>query len=206
MALFKNGQDDDFFGNDDDEDCFQSPPPSLSVLTRPDVSDGGGRGINGDACDDDDDGIHRPHYGQPQHQEGSGCALAEAESSALQERFRKLGFHEGYDQAKDERLQEGFETGYREAFAVSTRIGILLGEATLNSKLPKPIRKIDTGNEDGTSSGDKVEENISTITAPEPIYLAAARQIIKRLTEPDTLSKNCDLPKLESEVRNILQS
>jgi hypothetical protein len=204
MAFLKNGQDDDFFGSneddDDEEDCLFVPS---SLLPSP------GDGSNHHLLLD---------YG----------ALARAESSALAERFRKIGFHEGYDPAKDERLQEGFETGYKEAFAVSTRIGIFLGEATLKSKLlPQhivppalisPVATADTtenqiqqiGN-DGTSRSGKIDEGEILMPFPtEPIYLAAARQIIKRLTEQqqtDTLStkkKSCDLMELENEVRNIL--
>lgn len=209
MALLKNGQDDDFFGNDaDEEDCLFEPSSS-SLLRK----------MHGD-----DDGIINHHHGQQQgllFDNGSGL-LAAAESFALEERFRKLGFHEGYDQAKDERLQEGFEIGYKEAFAVSTRIGILLGEATLKSKLLSLTSSpaVDTttttkkqiqnsgGNDDDTSSGNKMKDMSTTTQAQEePIYLAAARQIIKSLTEPETetLSNKCDnLNELESKVRNIM--
>lgn len=61
--------------------------------------------------------------------------LALAESRALEERFRKLGFHEGYDAAKETMLQEGFEAGYKETFSIAQEIGALLGKMAMKSKV-----------------------------------------------------------------------
>ena len=61
--------------------------------------------------------------------------LLTAESRAVEERFQKLGYHEAYDAAKEERLQDGFEAGYKETFEISKEIGVLLGRAVMGSKM-----------------------------------------------------------------------
>ena len=63
----------------------------------------------------------------------SGLALAE--SRALEERFRKFGFHEAYDAAKEERLQDGFEDGYVASFPLAMEIGAIFGKAVMESKM-----------------------------------------------------------------------
>lgn len=61
--------------------------------------------------------------------------LAVAESRAQNDRFRKIGYHEAYEAAKEERLQEGFEDGYLETFAISKEVGAWLGKMAMNSKI-----------------------------------------------------------------------
>jgi len=56
-----------------------------------------------------------------------GLALHEAR--AAEEAAYKRGFLEGCDVTKDERLQDGFEVGYRETLDAAMRIGKMLGEA-----------------------------------------------------------------------------
>jgi len=80
---------------------------------------------------EDDDS--KPQRCTDGHDLDSGLAIAEA--SAATEHFRKLGYHEAYDATKDERIQEGFDKGYKDAFEVSSRIGESLGRATMQSKL-----------------------------------------------------------------------
>lgn len=56
--------------------------------------------------------------------------LAERDSRALEETFRNLGFNEAFDEARDARLQEGFELGYKQCFHAAMKLGELLGEVT----------------------------------------------------------------------------
>ena len=86
--------------------------------------------------EDDDTKLRRCTDG---HELDSGLAVAE--SSATNERFRNLGYHEAYDATKDVRLQEGFDNGYKDAYEVSSRIGELLGRAMIQSKLGKGKNK-----------------------------------------------------------------
>jgi flagellar biosynthesis/type III secretory pathway protein FliH len=56
--------------------------------------------------------------------------LAERDSRAMEERFRNLGYHEAFDEARDARLQDGFELGYKQCFHAAMKMGELLGEVT----------------------------------------------------------------------------
>jgi flagellar biosynthesis/type III secretory pathway protein FliH len=56
--------------------------------------------------------------------------LAERDSRAMEEKFRNLGYHEAFDEAKDAKLQKGFEEGYKQCFHTAFKMGELLGEAT----------------------------------------------------------------------------
>ena len=85
--------------------------------------------------DDDSCGPDVAHHSWSNDTVGTFGGLAAAESRALEERFRKIGYHEGYDAAKETKLQEGFEAGYKETFALSKQIGALLGKMTMKSKL-----------------------------------------------------------------------
>jgi len=61
------------------------------------------------------------------HQSGG---LAEREMRFTQEQFRNMGYLEAYDETKEERLQEGFEAGYKDFFEAAMIMGEALGEAT----------------------------------------------------------------------------
>jgi hypothetical protein len=60
--------------------------------------------------------------------------LAHAESSALKERHKVIGYHETYDAAKESALQSGFEAGYRDHFDASRRIGVMIGRLVMDAK------------------------------------------------------------------------
>ena len=59
--------------------------------------------------------------------EEGGGGLAGHETRANEAAFRNMGYLEAYDATKEERLQEGFEAGYREAVDVATSVGLRLG-------------------------------------------------------------------------------
>jgi len=61
------------------------------------------------------------------HGVGGGGGLAGHEARANEVAFHKMGYLEAYDAAKEERLQEGFEVGYREAVDVAQSVGLRLG-------------------------------------------------------------------------------
>ena len=58
---------------------------------------------------------------------GDGGGLAGHETRANEAAFRKMGYLEAYDATREERLQEGFEAGYREAVDVAASVGMRLG-------------------------------------------------------------------------------
>eukprot|EP00977_Amphora_coffeiformis_P028287 scaffold34921_cov162-Amphora_coffeaeformis.AAC.21 len=109
--------------------------------------------------------------------------LASAESRALAERFKKIGFHEGYDAAKETKLQEGFEAGYKETFALSKEIGTLLGKMTMKSKL---------------DSNGKIESSLDANLG------AGVRSFVReRFTAPNSLC-TMDLEDLKRRLENDL--
>ena len=82
------------------------------------------------------------------HERHKGLMAAEAQ--AAEKRYRKLGYHEAYDAHKDDRIQEGFVDGYREAYANAIKIGEQLGKAVVESRhqtvIAPTIREFLTGN------------------------------------------------------------
>jgi len=108
--------DDEFFGRLDEDD-------------QDDDDEGGGRSGGGyDGANDD-------------RVEDEFGLLGSAESRARVERFRTIGYHEGFDETKDVRLQRGFQDGYQQAYDVSYRIGRMLGELTAKYKISGATRK-----------------------------------------------------------------
>lgn len=110
--------------------------------------------------------------------------LAAAEDRALAARFRNVGYHETYEACQEERLQEGFEVGYTQAFAVAKEIGTRLGRSVLQGQweasratfptTPPPTSDTNTG------------EGIGTPTAGrQAAYTQIAKLIKERLTAPD---------------------
>ena len=62
-------------------------------------------------------------------------ALEQRERRAREESLKTVGFVESYDDAKDVRLQEGFEVGYRETYDVALRLGTVLGKEAVQNLL-----------------------------------------------------------------------
>jgi hypothetical protein len=78
---------------------------------------------NLEEVDDDDD-----FFGSQQDDTDDFGALAQHETLAKERDLAAIGYFESYDENKDERLQDGFEAGYRQTFDVSTRIGEIFGQ------------------------------------------------------------------------------
>ena len=58
-----------------------------------------------------------------------------AESNAVARRFQTMGYHEAYDAHQEDRLQEGFESGYKESFEDSLAIGNMVGRVVMEDIL-----------------------------------------------------------------------
>eukprot|EP00586_Coscinodiscus_wailesii_P015145 CAMPEP_0172507936 /NCGR_PEP_ID=MMETSP1066-20121228/207942_1 /TAXON_ID=671091 /ORGANISM="Coscinodiscus wailesii, Strain CCMP2513" /LENGTH=141 /DNA_ID=CAMNT_0013285695 /DNA_START=71 /DNA_END=496 /DNA_ORIENTATION=- len=56
--------------------------------------------------------------------------LSQHEKHAIQDKFRKIGFLEAFDESKELKLQQGFEEGYKEALDKSFHAGNIIGEVT----------------------------------------------------------------------------
>jgi len=54
-------------------------------------------------------------------------SLTKHESQAQEETYRKIGYHEAYDMNKEVKVQEGFESGYRETIGDASKLGSKLG-------------------------------------------------------------------------------
>lgn len=127
--------------------------------------------------------------------DGACVGLAAAESRAAQERFRKLGFHEAYDAAKEDLLQHGFEAGYKETFVLAKEIGILLGRAVVakNNANAAALTSV---------SGEGRLGNTTATTAGNALDRKTKLLIRERLTAPDLNSS--DLRELKAQIEDAL--
>jgi flagellar biosynthesis/type III secretory pathway protein FliH len=100
----------------DDNETFNQNKMDLNELADDDFF-GNDDGDGGDHQDNDD--------------------LAERDRRAKGKELHTSAYLEAYDAAKEERLQEGFEVGYRETVDLAKRIGEELGKQMAASKLSK---------------------------------------------------------------------
>ena len=117
---------------------------------------------------------------------GDGGGLAGHETRANEAAFRKMGYLEAYDAAKEERLQEGFEAGYREAVdvaaSVGLRLGRLVGRAAAGAVAPTSTcsqGKRGDGTEDG--GGDNCDDDNGERVEKKAAAAAAARLAAKTI-------------------------
>lgn len=85
-----------------------------------------------------------------------GGGLAGHETRSNQAAFHKMGYLEAYDATKEERLQEGFEVGYRESVELAQSIGLHMGwlVGRTASTLPRSTGKDDGGGDDDQGNGE----------------------------------------------------
>jgi hypothetical protein len=78
--------------------------------------------------EENDDNVHTSsssYYGR----------LGDQEVLARENEMKNIGYLEAHEETKEQRLQEGFEAGYRETFDAAMRVGKLLGQATARARL-----------------------------------------------------------------------
>lgn len=82
-------------------------------------------------------------------------SLSKRDNNAQEENYRNIGYHEAYDLHKEERIQEGFEDGYREHLDIATKLGEVLAKSILSSRID--VNREDKGNdrESNTTSGSE---------------------------------------------------
>jgi len=110
--------------------------------------------------------------------EEGGGGLAGHETRANEAAFRNMGYLEAYDATKEERLQEGFEAGYREAVDVATSIGLRLGRLVGRTAAGAVATTASTGSQ-GKRSGDTGGDDDDDRRVEKEAAAAAARLAAK---------------------------
>jgi hypothetical protein len=115
--------------------------------------------------------------------------LQAADVNAEQGRFRTLGYHEAYDSCKGERLQTGFQDGYRSTYEDARRIGELVGRTITQSKIDAFHAKQEDSDEGENQS------------APTPVASRIAQAVRSYVVIPENHGK---LPQLEAQIRTLV--
>ena len=110
--------------------------------------------------------------------EEGGGGLAGHETRANEAAFRNMGYLEAYDATKEERLQEGFEAGYREAVDVATSVGLRLGRLVGRTAAGAVATTASTGSQ-GKRSGDTGGDDDDDRRVEKEAAAAAARLAAK---------------------------
>ena len=122
----------------------------------------------GNQSDSEDDYLHNPHFDESDaspstsqkhghHRHGHG-ALNEHERNSQRETRRNVGYHEAYDEYKEVKLQQGFESGYREHIDHAMKLGILLGKHVVGGSFnfgQESSQSQDQENTENTKYGDE---------------------------------------------------
>ena len=167
--------------NDEEDELFGD-------LTADDHADQHERGVNPQQA------AGAPHHAvaiAPAAAGGGGGGLAGHETRANEAAFRKMGYLEAYDATKEERLQGGFEAGYRETVDVATSVGLRLGR--LVGRTAAVAGAASTGSQgkygDDTTGGDgddNCDDDNDERVEKEAAAAAAARLAAKTIrTFPD---------------------
>mmetsp|Transcript_11037 Transcript_11037/g.15314 ORF Transcript_11037/g.15314 Transcript_11037/m.15314 type:complete len:165 (-) Transcript_11037:38-532(-) len=112
--------------------------------------------------------------------------LAFHDTRATEETFHNMGYHEGYDEAKELRLQEGFEAGYREVFESALRVGKMLGDVSTRAVLETPALE--------TMKNDQREEQANE-----------AALMVKSFLDEQVNKETGDVKDLEAILQNLLR-
>ena len=86
-----------------------------------------------------------------------GGGLAGHETRSNQAAFHKMGYLEAYDATKEERLQEGFEVGYRESVELAQSIGLHMGR--LVGRTASTLTRSTGNNVGGGGGGDDDDQD-----------------------------------------------
>ena len=127
---------------------------------------------------------------------GGGGGLAGHETRSNEAAFHKMGYLEAYDATKEERLQEGFEVGFREAadhaHSIGRRLGRLVGRTAAASA---------TGgdDEDGTrSKGDQQVKRDADAVASKLVARTIRAFLDEQMTQQsDAVSADESLKELQ---------
>ena len=170
------GEDDDFFGDDNDDN--ETP------INYTDLDDE----VNGSVAKDLTTG------------------LAAAEIMAMEDRYRKLGFHDTYETSEEEMLQKGFEDGFAETFQVSKRIGAHIGALTFLHFQGRNAQDTESPSSRTPSRTEPSENASSSFPLLEAINKTQEYLSNRSNSAPGTLGEGAkdDLGGLESAVEQIV--
>ena len=90
-------------------------------------------------------------FGGIHDDEEEDCCLAEQESRAIASKLSTIAYLDAFDDTKEAQLQEGFESGYRDVFAIASRLGSQLGGLCANAKFQDRIANGNDYNNNGTN-------------------------------------------------------
>jgi hypothetical protein len=162
-----------------------------------------------------------------------GKNLADAEELAVASRFRKLGFHQSYEQAKEQAWSRGVEQGYRDNYEAAVCVGELLGAESivcvLNQRAGSKVSSNDdfsstsdgdglatddslsqheqynNSNSNSNSNSDKFTSTSDTGKVDDKRYLDVAKMVREYLVQGnDGMSERQSLDELEQSIRQML--
>jgi len=88
------------------------------------------------AVDPDDEFFGRDDDDTPSHTFGN---VASQEFRSREANVAKLSYLDGYDETKEEKLQDGFSNGYRQSFNDAFRIGCRLGSSCAKMAMDESV-------------------------------------------------------------------
>jgi hypothetical protein len=88
-----------------------------------------------------------------QHEFGN---IANHEYRSHETSIKTLSYLDGYDETKEERIQDGFSNGYKQSFHDAYNVGCNLGSLCARAALDELKMKPDSEHKDATTNDDKV--------------------------------------------------
>ena len=101
-------------------------------------------------------------------------ALAELDARAQEQQYRNLGYLEALEKSSEQKLQQGFEDGYRSTFDESVKVGELLAEAALQGRsesverIKKFLENMERGEKHPPVTQDDLRQVCVEVTAMSP--------------------------------------
>ncbi len=168
--------DDEFYGNQSSESSHAS-------------ADGSRRGI------DDDAGTPLDPFGN----------VAAHEHRSLERTVKTLSYLDGYDETKEEKLQDGFSRGYRKSFNDAFRIGRRLGSLCAKAALGESSTLRTANSIDATENSDH-DRTKHMIEGPASLVREFLRDEILIGRVEDTKKRDEALMKLEGQLSQVGES
>lgn len=168
-GVIENEEDDEFFGNQDDD-----------VGAVVDIDSGivnNASSTTSTLVNNNDNSNNNNGFG----------TMGQRELAARQNELKTVAYLDAYDEAKEVRLQEGFEIGYRQTFSSAYQLGMNFGKVSTTTKTTKAAKSLHHQNDD---------DDKATKTASRHI-----RNFLKKFE--DTLKDEDDDKTLETEFQLV---
>ena len=93
--------------------------------------------------------------------------IADHEYRSREASIKTLSYLDGYDETKEEKLQNGFSDGYRQSFSDAFRIGRALGSTCAKAALDESLTLgLQSGNRDRSDKSIRTTKKSNTIESP----------------------------------------